>query len=338
MSDHASGTAVEALAEATVLFAGDSGDGMQLTGSQFTLATAFAQNDLATLPDFPAEIRAPVGTTYGVSGFQLHFGSIEIRTPGDEVDLLVAMNPAALSVNIRRVKKGATIIVNGDSFTKRDLDLANLTSNPLEDGTVDGFQVINIELTKLTRETLKDTGLNTKEIDRSKNMFALGLALWLFSRPIQPAIDWISKKFAKKETIRDANLLLLKKGYHFGETTEQFSVRYEVNPATLTKGRYRAIRGAEALALGLVAASQKSGLPIFYGAYPITPASDMLHEMSRHKNFGVMTFQAEDEIAACCAAVGASFSGVLGITASRQSKARYLHRGFNFSMNNQLSS
>lgn len=308
--------AVESLSEATILFAGDSGDGMQLTGTQFTLATAFAQNDLATLPDFPAEIRAPVGTTYGVSGFQLHFGSVEIRTPGDEVDLLVAMNPAALSVNIGRVKQGGTVIVNIDSFAQRDLDLAKLTTNPLDDGMLDGFRVIKVELTKLAREALKDTSMNTKEIDRSKNMFALGLSLWLFSRPMQPAIDWISKKFAKKIEIRDANLMLLKKGYHYGETTEQFVVRYEVSPAHLKKGRYRAIRGAEAMALGLVAASQKSGLPIFYGAYPITPASDMLHEMSRHKNFGVMTFQAEDEIAAVCAALGASFSGMLGITAS----------------------
>ena len=308
--------AVETLSEATVLFAGDSGDGMQLTGTQFTLATAFAQNDLATLPDFPAEIRAPAGTTYGVSGFQLKFGSNDIKTPGDEVDLLVAMNPAALTVNINRVKKGGTVIVNTDSFAKRDLDLANLKTNPLEDGTLEGFQVIEVELTKLTRETLKDSGLNTKEIDRSKNMFALGLSLWLFSRPMQPAIDWISKKFAKKPVIKDSNLLLLKKGYHYGETTESFVYRYEVNPARLKKGLYRAIRGTEAMALGLVAASQKSGLKIFYGAYPITPASDMLHEMSRYKNFGIMTFQAEDEIAAACAALGASFSGTLGITAS----------------------
>ena len=307
---------VQQLPEATILFAGDSGDGMQLTGSQFTLATAFAKNDLATLPDFPAEIRAPVGTTYGVSGFQLHFGSVDIRTPGDEVDLLVAMNPAALSVNVRRVRKGGTIIVNSDSFEQRDLDLANLKSNPLEDDSLSSFQVIKVPLTSLAREVLKDTSLNTKEIDRSKNMFALGLSLWLYSRPIQPAIDWISKKFARKEVILNANLELLKKGFHYGETTEQFVTRFEVSPAKLKKGTYRAIRGAEALALGLVAAGQKSGLPIFYGAYPITPASDMLHEMSRHKNFGVMTFQAEDEIAAACAALGASFSGVLGITAS----------------------
>ena len=231
--------AVESLSEATVLFAGDSGDGMQLTGTQFTLATAFAQNDLATLPDFPAEIRAPAGTTYGVSGFQLQFGSTDIKTPGDEVDLLIAMNPAALTVNVNRVKKGGTIIVNTDAFTQRDLDLANLKNNPLEDGSLDGFQVITVELTKLTREALKDSGLNTKEMDRSKNMFALGLALWLFSRPIDPAIDWISRKFARKPVIKDANLHLLKKGFHYGETTEQFVHRYEVSPADLKKGKYR---------------------------------------------------------------------------------------------------
>ncbi|MEZ4702805.1 MAG: 2-oxoacid:acceptor oxidoreductase subunit alpha [Rhodothermales bacterium] len=307
---------VESLSEATVLFAGDSGDGMQLTGSQFTLATAFAQNDLATLPDFPAEIRAPVGTTYGVSGFQLHFGSVSIRTPGDEVDLLVAMNPAALSVNLMRMRPGGTVIVNSESFTQRDLELAGLKENPLENGSLEGYRLIQVPLTTLTRETLKDSGLNTKEIDRSKNMFALGLSLWLFSRPMQPAIEWITKKFGKKPQILEANLNLLKKGFHYGETTEEFVIRYEVSPAKLKPGRYRAIQGAQALALGIVAASQKSGLPIFYGAYPITPASDMLHELSRYKNFGVMTYQAEDEIAAACAALGASFSGVLGVTAS----------------------
>jgi 2-oxoglutarate ferredoxin oxidoreductase subunit alpha len=316
MSDSSPAKTVESISEATVLFAGDSGDGMQLTGSQFTLATAFAQNDLATLPDFPAEIRAPVGTTYGVSGFQLHFGSVSIRTPGDEVDLLVAMNPAALVVNIDRVRTGGSVIVNSESFTARDLELANLKENPLENGSLNTYHVIQVPLTTLTRETLKDSGLNTKEIDRSKNMFALGLSLWLYSRPMEPAIDWIQKKFAKKPQILQANLNLLKKGFHYGETTEEFAVRYEVSPAKLKPGRYRAIQGAEALAMGLIAASQKSGLPIFYGAYPITPASDMLHELSRYKNFGVMTFQAEDEIAAACSALGASFSGVLGVTAS----------------------
>jgi len=305
---------VETLPEATVLFAGDSGDGMQLTGTQFTLATAYAMNDLATLPDFPAEIRAPVGTTYGVSGFQLHFGSVDIRTPGDEVDLLVAMNPAALKVNVDRVRKGGTILVNSNAFEKRNFDLANMDSNPLEDGSLDKYRVIQVELTRLTRETLKDTELNHKEIDRSKNMFALGLALWLYSRPIEPARNWISNKFAKKPAIRDANLQLLKKGFHFGETTELFVNRYEVTPATLPPGRYRAIQGVQALAMGIVAAANKSGLKIMYGSYPITPASDLLHSLSRYKNHGITTVQAEDEIAAIGIAIGGSFGGSLGIT------------------------
>ena len=297
-----------------MLFAGDSGDGMQLTGTQFTMATAHAMNDLATLPDFPAEIRAPIGTTYGVSGFQLHFGSVDIRTPGDEVDLLIAMNPAALSVNLDRVKPGGTILVNSNSFEKKDLNLANLDSNPLDDGSLDKYRVIQVELTRLTRETLKDSELNQKQIDRSKNMFALGLALWLYSRPIEPAQRWLESKFAKKPVIRDANLELLKKGFHFGETTEQFVTRYEVTPATLPPGRYRAVQGVQALAMGIVAAADKSGLPITYGSYPITPASDVLHALSRYKNHGIMTIQAEDEIAAVGMAIGASFGGALGIT------------------------
>lgn len=305
---------VQDIPEATILFAGDSGDGMQLTGSQFTLATAFAQNDLATLPDFPAEIRAPAGTTYGVSGFQLHFGSVNIRTPGDEVDLLVAMNPAALKVNLNRVRRGGAIMVNANSFAQRDLDLAGYEANPLEDNSLHDYQVFEVELTKLTHEALKDRGMDKKEMDRSKNMFALGLALWLYSRPVDPATDWLSNKFSKKPEILDANLHVLKQGYYYGETTEDFIVRYEVQPAQLKEGTYRAIRGAEAIALGLVAASQQCGLPIFYGSYPITPASDLLHELSRHKNFGVMTFQAEDEIAAVGATIGASFGGSLGIT------------------------
>ncbi len=300
--------------EATILFAGDSGDGMQLTGSQFTLAAAYARNDLATLPDFPAEIRAPAGTTYGVSGFQLRFGSVDIRTPGDDVDLLVAMNPAALKVNLGRVKPTGSIIVNTDSFERRNLELAGYSGNPLEDGSLESMNVIPVKLTTLTREALKESGLGHKEIDRSKNMFALGLALWLYSRPMEPALDWLSAKFAKRLDLRDANIQVLKKGYHYGETTEQFIVRYDVAPAEMKPGRYRAIRGAQALALGLVAAGQKSGLRIFYGTYPITPASDLLHELSRLKNFGVMTFQAEDEIAAIGSALGASFGGTIGIT------------------------
>lgn len=302
--------------EATVLFAGDSGDGMQLTGTQFTLASAYAKNDLATLPDFPAEIRAPAGTTYGVSGFQLHFGSVNVRTPGDEVDVLIAMNPAALKVNVNRVRSGGTLIVNRDSFGGRDLELANYETNPLEDDSLNGYRVVDIPLTSLTHEALKDSGLDKKVMDRCKNMFALGLALWMYSLPIEPAMEWLDKKFAKKPEIRDANKLVLTKGSHYGETVEEFSVRYEVRPARLKPGTYRAIQGTEALAMGLVAASQECGLPIFYGSYPITPASDILHELSRHKNFGVMTYQAEDEIAAVGAALGASFGGNLGVTAT----------------------
>lgn len=287
---------------------------MQLAGSQFTLATAFARNDLATLPDFPAEIRAPAGTTYGVSGFQLHFGSVDIRTPGDEVDMLVAMNPAALKVNVGRVRPGGTILVNSDAFDKRGLDLAKYDANPLDDGSLEGYHVVPVEITKLTHETLKETSLDKKEMDRSKNMFALGLSLWMYSRPMQPAKEWITQRFEKTPEIRDANLLLLKKGYHFGETAEVFATRFEVRPAALKPGRYRAIRGAQALALGLAAAGRQSGLDLFYGSYPITPASDLLHELSRLKNFGITTYQAEDEIAAIGAAIGASFGGSLGVT------------------------
>lgn len=307
---------VEVLPEATVLFAGDSGDGMQLTGLQFARATALARNDLATLPDYPAEIRAPAGTTYGVSGYQLHFGSVPVRTPGDAVDMLVAMNPAALKVHLPRVRRGGTLLLNINAFDRRGLELARYATNPLEDGSLAGYQVIPVELTRLTHEALADSGLDKKEIDRCKNMFALGLVLWLYSRPLEPVETWLRQKFAHKPAIRDANLQALHKGYHYGETTELFAVRYEVRPAQLKPGLYRAIQGIEALALGLIAASVKSGLPLFYGSYPITPASELLHELSRHKNFGVMTFQAEDEIAAIGAALGASFGGVLGVTAT----------------------
>jgi len=309
-------TDVEQIPEATVLFAGDSGDGMQLTGSQFTLASAYAHNDLATLPDYPAEIRAPAGTTYGVSGFQLHFGSVDIHTPGDKVDLFIAMNAAALKVHLHRVREGGTVVVNVNSFEKRDLDLADLDSNPLEDGTLDGYQVLEVPLTKLTRDALSETDLSKKQVDRSKNMFALGLSLWMYSRPVEPAEEWIRKKFDEKPAVRDANLHVLHKGFHYGETVGAIGSRYEVNPAAMKPGTYRALRGAEALALGLVAASVKSGLDLFYGSYPITPASDILHELSKHKNFGVKTFQAEDEIAAVGSALGASFSGSLGVCAT----------------------
>lgn len=308
--------AVREIPEATILFAGDSGDGMQLAGGQFTLASAYARNDLATLPDFPAEIRAPAGTTYGVSGFQLHFGSVNVRTPGDEVDVLVAMNPAALKVSLERVRKGGTLIVNADAFGKRDLDLAGYSQNPLEDDSLKAFRVVRIPLAKLTHETLSDADLDKKTMDRCKNMFALGLALWMYSMPIEPALEWLSSKFARKPDILEANRRVLKKGNHYGETVEEFAVRYEVRPAKLKPGKYRAILGTEALAMGLIAASRKCGLPIFYGSYPITPASEILHELSRHKNFGVKTFQAEDEIAAAGAALGASFGGYLGVTAT----------------------
>ena len=309
---------VRSLDEATIMFAGDSGDGMQLTGSQFTLATAFALNDLATLPDFPAEIRAPAGTTYGVSGYQLHFGSVNIRTPGDEVDLLVAMNPAALKVNLNRVRRGGAIMVNKNAFTAHNLRLAGYgTANPLADPAVLGtYQVFPVGLTRMTREALKDQGLDRKVVDRCKNMFALGLALWLYSRPMDPAIQWLTQKFAKKPDLRDANIHVLKKGFHYGETTEDFISRYKVRPARLEKGLYRAVRGAEAIALGLVAASERSGLDLFYSGYPITPASELLHELSRYKNFGVMTFQAEDEMAAIGATIGAAFGGNLAVCAT----------------------
>ena len=302
--------------EATVLFAGDSGDGMQITGSQFTLASAYAHNDLATLPDYPAEIRAPAGTTYGVSAFQLHFGAEEVRTPGEKVDLLVAVNAAALKVHRHRLRPGGTIIANVNSFEEKDLKRADLDHNPLTNGTLDDYQVQEVPLTTLTREALSDTDLSRQEVDRSKNMFALGLALWMYARPVAPAQKWIEEKFDGQPEIRDANLRVLRKGYHYGETVDAFAVQYEVDEAAMRPGTYRAVRGAEALALGLVAASVKSDLRLFYGSYPITPASDILHELSEHKNFGVVTFQAEDEIAAATSALGASFGGDLGVCAT----------------------
>ena len=316
MSASTSDTELQEIPEATVIFAGDSGDGMQVTGSQFTLASAYAHNDLATLPDYPAEIRAPAGTTYGVSAFQLHFGAVDIHTPGDDVDLLVAMNAAALKVHLHRVRSGGTILVNVNSFDDADLKKADLDSNPLTDGTLEEYEVLEVPLTKITREALSDTDLSLQQVDRSKNMFALGLALWMYSRPVEPAETWIRNKFDDDPAIRDANLEVLKKGYHYGETVDAVAVRYDVNEAAMKPGTYRAIRGAEALALGLVAARVKSGLSLFYGSYPITPASDILHEISKHKNFGVMTFQAEDEISAVCSALGAGFSGNLGVCAT----------------------
>ncbi len=308
----------EILDEVTIRFAGDSGDGMQLTGSQFTNTAAMLGNDLSTFPDFPAEIRAPQGTIAGVSGFQLHFGSVEIFTPGDQCDVLVAMNAAALKANIKHLKKGGTVIANMDGFDPKNLRLAKYADgvNPLEDGSLDSYRVHKIDVTKVTRAALADSGLGTKEIDRSKNMFVLGFLYWMYDRPMENSIKFLTDKFGKKPEILDANIKLLKAGYNYGETTESFKSQVVVNSAKMKPGTYRNIMGNQAAALGFVAASQKSGLPLFFGSYPITPASDILHELSKYKNFGVKTYQAEDEIAAICSIIGASFGGALGITSS----------------------
>jgi 2-oxoglutarate/2-oxoacid ferredoxin oxidoreductase subunit alpha len=298
-----------------IKFAGDSGDGMQLTGTQFTNTAALFGNDLSTFPDFPAEIRAPQGTLAGVSGYQLHFGSVEIFTPGDYCDVLCVMNAAALKANIEFLRKGGTLIANTDGFDAKNLRLANIEKNPLEDGSLDGYQVIKIDVTKMTRAALTDSGLGVKEIDRAKNMFVLGYLYWMYNRTMDHTLKFLEEKFGKKPEILQANIKVLKAGYHFGETREE-SARYTVQPAKITPGTYRNIMGNQATAIGLIAASQKSGLQLFYGTYPITPASDILHELSRHKSFGVKTFQAEDEIAAICSAIGASFGGSLGVTAS----------------------
>lgn len=302
--------------EVTIKFAGDSGDGMQLTGTLFTNDTALTGSDLATFPDFPAEIRAPQGTLAGVSGFQLHFGSKKIFTPGDEFDVLVAMNAAALKANLSRIKKNGTIIANTDGFDKKNLRLAKYIdgTNPLEDDSLDGFEVFQMPVTKMTRECLKDTGLGTKEQDRGKNMFVLGFLYWRYNRNLDSTIKYLKSKFSKKPTILEANLKVLKAGYHYGETTETFTTNYKVKAAPMEKGVYRSIMGNQALVMGLVTAAKKSGLPLFYGSYPITPASDVLHGLAAYKNFGVKTFQAEDEIAAVAAAVGASYGGNLAIT------------------------
>lgn len=302
----------------TILFAGDSGDGIQLTGTQFTNTAALFGNDLSTFPNFPAEIRAPQGTLAGVSGFQIHFGSIEINTPGDACDVLVVMNAAALKANLHQLKTGGIIIANLDGFDAKNLRLAKYPDgiNPLKDNSLERFKVIPIEVTKMTRECLKESGLGTKEIDRSKNMFVLGFIYWLYNRKLNNSIKFIKEKFAKRPELIDANLKVLHAGYNYGETSEEFASRFEVKAAKLESGTYRNIMGNQATALGLIAASQKSGMKLFYGTYPITPASDILHELSRHKNFGVLTFQAEDEIAAITSAIGASFGGSLGVTAS----------------------
>jgi 2-oxoglutarate ferredoxin oxidoreductase subunit alpha len=306
----------EILNDVVIKFAGDSGDGMQLTGSQFTNNTALLGIDLATFPDFPAEIRAPQGTLPGVSGFQLRFSSDRIYTPGDECDVLVAMNAAALKANLKALKKGGKIIANTDGFDAKNLRLANYPDgvNPLEDNSLEGYTVFKIDVTKMTREALKDIPMGMKEKDRAKNMFVLGFLYWMYSRDMENTIQFFKEKFGKKPEIYESNVKTLQAGYHFGETTETFSTTYKVEKAKMQPGVYRSIMGNQSTAYGLIAASQKSGLPLFLGSYPITPASDILHELSRYKNFGVKTFQAEDEIAAISSAIGASYGGSLAVT------------------------
>ena len=308
--------AVEQRDSVVIRFAGDSGDGMQLTGGQFTSETALLGNDLSTFPDYPAEIRAPAGSLPGVSGFQLHFADHDILTPGDQPDVLVAMNPAALKTNLKDLVKGGTLIVNKDAFTDRNLDKAGYAANPLEDGSLGEFQVHDVGLTSMTLEALKEIDVTKREAERAKNMFALGLMSWLFHRPTEGTLAFLERKFAKAPNIREANIKAFQSGYAYGETTETFAISYEVKPATLAPGTYRNITGNQALAYGLIAASKLSGLPLFLGAYPITPASAILEELARHKSFGIRTFQAEDEIAAVGAAIGASFGGALGICTS----------------------
>ncbi|MEZ0069127.1 2-oxoglutarate ferredoxin oxidoreductase subunit alpha [Streptacidiphilus sp. MAP12-20] len=313
---HTGGKGVRRLDRVVIRFAGDSGDGMQLTGDRFTSETAGFGNDLSTLPNFPAEIRAPAGTLPGVSSFQLHFADHDILTPGDAPDVLVAMNPAALKANLGDLPRGAEIIVNTDEFTKRALAKVGWAADPLDDGTLSAYAVHPVALTTLTVEALKDSGLARKDAERAKNMFALGLLSWMYHRPTEGTERFLRSKFAKKPEIAEANVTAFRAGWNFGETTESFAVSYEVAPAAkaFTPGRYRNISGNLALAYGLIAASKQSGLPLFLGSYPITPASDILHELSKHKNFGVRTFQAEDEIAGIGAALGAAFGGALGVT------------------------
>lgn len=306
----------QVLQDVVIKFAGDSGDGMQLTGSQFTNNTALLGIDLATFPDFPAEIRAPQGTIPGVSGFQLRFSSDRVFTPGDACDVLVAMNAAALKTNLISLKKGGKIIANTDGFDAKNLRLANYPEgeNPLENNSLDNYEVTKIDVTKLTREALKEFTLGTKEKDRAKNMFVLGFLYWMYNRSMDNTVQFLKDKFGKKDEILNSNIKALQAGYNYGDTTETFTTRYTVEKAKMQPGVYRSIMGNQAVAYGLIAASQKSGLPLFLGTYPITPASDILHELSRHKSFGVKTFQAEDEIAAITSAIGAAYGGSLGVT------------------------
>ena len=298
----------------TIRFAGDSGDGMQLTGTQFTNTSAILGNDISTLPDFPAEIRAPAGSLPGVSGFQINFSSRDIRTPGDEPNVLVAMNPAALKVNIHDLEKGGILIINSDAFAELNLKKAGYEKNPLEDGSLSAYRVISIPLTELNLNALKELSLGKKDADRCKNFFALGMMYWLYDRPLDPTLKWMQSKFQKNPVVLEANVRALRAGFNYADTTELFTTHYRVRKASLAPGKYRNITGNEATALGFIAAAQVAKRPLFYASYPITPASDILHELSRHKNFGIKTFQAEDEIAAMTAAIGASFAGHLGLT------------------------
>ncbi len=317
MSTLQSETKTSRVTTAIVRFAGDSGDGMQLAGMQFTKATGIAGNDLMTFPDFPAEIRAPQGTIPGVSGFQIHFGSDHVHTPGDRVDVLVAMNPAALKANLKDLRHGGTLIVNTIAFDERSLAKVQYESNPLEDAQLKSdYNVVEAPISDLNKTALEDLKLTAKEVDRSKNFFALGITFWLFQRDMQPTMDWIAGKFRNHPKIKEANERVLKAGYNFAETCELFHNRYEITRAEFEPGMYRNITGNTAMAVGLAAAAHLSELPMLYAGYPITPASDILHELSRYKNFGVKTFQAEDEIAAVCAAIGASYGGTIGVTAS----------------------
>jgi 2-oxoglutarate ferredoxin oxidoreductase subunit alpha len=305
---------VEEITEATIRLAGDSGDGMQLAGTQFTHTSAMFGNDISTLPDFPAEIRAPAGTLAGVSGFQIHFSSTDIHTPGDRLNTLVVMNPAALKTNLRDLEAGGILIANADAFAAGDLHKAGYTTNPLDDGSLKGYRLFAVPITKLNREAVSELKLSTREADRCKNFFALGLVYWLYERSLDPTLRWIQMKFGKNAGVMEANSRALKAGYNYGETTEAMPVHYRVSKASIPPGRYRKITGNEALAIGLVAASKQANLPLVYATYPITPASDILHQLAELKRFGVKTLQAEDEIAAMGAAIGASFAGALGVT------------------------
>jgi 2-oxoglutarate ferredoxin oxidoreductase subunit alpha len=314
--EQSSNKPVEYVSGVTVRLAGDSGDGMQLLGTQLTNTSALLGNDVATFPDFPAEIRAPRGTRAGVSGFQVQFASHEVFTPGDVVDALVAMNPAALVTNLNDLRKGGLLIVNEDNFDDKDMKLANLKTNPLEDPAMENYRLVRVPMNKLTMEAVKELGLSVKEADRCKNFFAMGMVFWLYGRSMDPTLRFIRDKFSKTPDIREANERALQAGWSYGETTETLGASYRVEAASLTPGHYRNMMGNQALAWGLMTAAQLSGKQLFYGSYPITPASDILHELSRFKNFGVYTFQAEDEIAAICSAIGAAYGGSMAVTTS----------------------